>query len=423
MYGSVSSAPTMSEAAPQAAPATAEVSAAATGAPADAHAQQALLQLVAERTAELERTAASLALSEARLRGIFESATDAIVTVDETQTIVVANPAAARLFGYEAAGLTGRPLEQLIPQRFRARHQQDLHRFGSAAVSSRRMGGARDVTGLRADGSEFPIDAAISHLEASGQHLYTVILRDISERRRAEQALLAGKAKLEAAHADLRRLIASQDEVQAEERRRIARELHDDLQQSLAVIRMDLLALREQVPGAPPGFDEAVQRIDAVVGATLTSTRRIVSDLRPLALEGHDFAEALEDLAEQFGRRTGIACTLQACEAALQRVPPGSALASGLYRIIQESLGNVAKHSAAQAVRIGLALEPPRGLTLEVHDNGRGLPAGGVRGPQSFGIVGMQERARALGGVLQVGSAPGGGTLVQVELPLPGDAP
>jgi PAS domain S-box-containing protein len=143
-----------------------------------------------------KRAEARLARSEAQLRGIVGSATVAIITVDEAETIVEANPAAASMFGRDVASLIGAPLTQLIPERYRAGHGHFMHRFGNDETSARHMGRERDVLGLRADGEEFPIEAAISHLSIGGERLYTVIMRDVSERRLAESALRASEATL-----------------------------------------------------------------------------------------------------------------------------------------------------------------------------------------------------------------------------------
>ncbi|MDR3454164.1 MAG: PAS domain S-box protein, partial [Rhodoferax sp.] len=120
---------------------------------------------------ELTQVSEALSLSEARLRGIFDSATDAIITADESQSIVMANAAAAQMFRYAPGTLIGAPLERLIPERHRQMHRHQVQAFGDTQAPARPMGAARDVMGLRADGQEFPIDAAISHLNLGGRRL------------------------------------------------------------------------------------------------------------------------------------------------------------------------------------------------------------------------------------------------------------
>jgi PAS domain S-box-containing protein len=125
--------------------------------------------------------------SQARLSGIIDSAMDAIITVDEQQLILVFNRAAERMFRCPAEEALGKSLDRFIPKRFRPDHSSHIESFGKTGVSTRAMAGARSVYGLRADGEEFPVEASISQVDAGGQKLYTVIMRDITERERAEE--------------------------------------------------------------------------------------------------------------------------------------------------------------------------------------------------------------------------------------------
>ncbi|MDL2338789.1 MAG: PAS domain-containing protein [Pseudomonadota bacterium] len=505
-----------------------------------------LERLVVARTLELRQTSDALILSEARLRGVFESATDAILTIDETHSVVMANPAAAAMFRCSIADLVGASAESLMPERYRATHQRDVEAFGNTpATASRHMGRVRYVTGVRADGVEFAIDAAISHLSVGGHRLYTVILRDVTERMHAEEALLASKVKLESAlssmndavyisdadgrfidfndafasfhrfkskqecgktlaeypllfdvwqmngdfvplehrpvpralrgesgtnvehkvrrndtgeswigsysfapilsedgtvtgsvvtardvtgiksaqaelahsHADLRRLIAAQDEIQEEERKRIARELHDDLQQTLAVIRMDLGAIGERLAVDPASAAPLVSQADRLTLAAIVSTRRIVNDLRPQMLEDLGLVPALETMIGQFAARTGIACRLDATGEVGAALSDRPTVTTCLYRLTQEALNNVAKHARATGVRVRLDRAGDGLVTLRVSDNGIGIRNGERRNPGSFGLMGMAERVRALGGQLRVDRNPDGGTTVEVLVP------
>jgi PAS domain S-box-containing protein len=125
--------------------------------------------------------------SQARLAGIVDSAMDAIISVDEQQRILLFNRAAEKMFRCSADDAIGLPLDRFIPERFRSLHPSHIQSFGQTGTTTRAMAGARTIYGLRADGEEFPLEASISQVEVGGQKLYTVILRDITERKRAEE--------------------------------------------------------------------------------------------------------------------------------------------------------------------------------------------------------------------------------------------
>lgn len=136
------------------------------------------------------------AFDKEALAWIIESAMDAIITVDGSQRVVLFNAAAEKMFGCSAEEALGQPLDRFIPDRFRRAHQQHIEEFGQTQVTKRSMGALGAVYGLRASGEEFPVEASISHIEANGQKLFTVILRDITERRRAEEKLIEQAALL-----------------------------------------------------------------------------------------------------------------------------------------------------------------------------------------------------------------------------------
>jgi PAS domain S-box-containing protein len=371
----------------------------------------------------LDESANELRVREAQLRGIFESASEAIITADDAHRIVMANAAAVRTFGLPIEKLLGSPLENLMPERFREGHRRDVEAFGQAESHSRAMGRRTDVLGLRADRSEFPIEAAISHLHIDGRRLYTVILRDVSERRQAEAALLASQSELQASHAELQRLITAQQSIEENERKRIARELHDELQQVLAAIKMDVCAIEGEMAVDPKRVAPLVARIDELATSAITSSRRIVNDLRPLLLEELGLVAALQALCMQFAKRTGIAAAVQTSGRPLgdDALPPPVAIC--LYRVAQESLNNVAKHAGATHVQLELIGLDDGGFALRVADDGRGIGAGDRRKPQSFGLRGMNERVRALGGRLRIAKGAAGGTLVEVDIPAQQDSP
>lgn len=370
---------------------------------------RAARHLLDETLAQREAATDALHVREAQLRGIFESASEAIITADASQTIVLANPAAAQVFGRPVEQLVGAPLDSLVPERLRRRHRDDVERFGDADSAARPMGRRADVVGLRADGQEFPIEAAISQVHVDGQRLYTVILRDVTEPRRLQ-------AELEASHADLERLVTAQQRIEEEERKRIARELHDDLQQVLAAIKMDVGSIQTELAAHPARLPPLVARIDELATTAITSSRRIVNDLRPLLLEELGLGPALEALCRQFSERTGIAARVDCDEGCSAPDTMPEAVAICLYRLAQESLNNAAKHSMARHVQLRLASPAAGRWALRIADDGQGLQPGDLRKPMSFGLRGMAERVRALGGTLRVNGVPGHGVVVEVEI-------
>ena len=147
---------------------------------------------------ERKRTEEALWESQARLAGIIASAMDGIVTLDDQHRIVLFNAAAERIFRCSALDVIGQRIDRFIPERFRASHEQHIRQFGRTSVTSRRMGALGAISGLRADGQEFPLEASISQIEAAEKKFYTVILRDITERQQAEEALRETSQRLHA---------------------------------------------------------------------------------------------------------------------------------------------------------------------------------------------------------------------------------
>lgn len=343
-------------------------------------------------------TAFDQANAAARLGGLLDSAMDAIVSIDASQRIVLYNRAAEKIFGHAAAAVLGQPLDMLIPARFRPGHAQEVQRFGTTGTTSRRMGDQTVLFGLRADGTEFPLEASISQLDTPEGKLYTVILRDVTERVRAREELAA--------------FAAASAGVREQEKSRIARELHDELAQSLTALKMDTIWLRDRLAGQVEAQSKLAQML-AMIDGCVASTRRIAADLRPLVLDDLGPGAAIEWLVQSFIQRTGVPCTLEA-DAELELDEP---YATGVFRIVQESLANVAKHAGARHVAVRVQREADH-LLLEVRDDGAGFRPDDARKPQSLGLAGLRERAQLLQGEVRVDSRPGQGTTVAARIPL-----
>ncbi|WP_258398573.1 PAS domain S-box protein [Burkholderia multivorans] len=356
--------------------------------------------------------------TEARMMAIIRSSMEAIITVDENQTIVIFNPAAERVFGVSAMDAIGAPLERFIPERFRAAHAKHVEQFGVTGVSERQMGRQRVLFGLRGDGAEFPIEASISQIVDGTGKLYTVMLRDVTERVRAENALKQSRE-------ELRELSANLQNVREEEKARIARELHDDLGQQLTALKMDVSAVELGIAGvvAPnTGVREQLRGMHRLIDSTVASVRRIAADLRPVMLDDLGLVPAIEWLVNDFTRRYRI--TVERDIAPVDTAFTGAG-ATTLFRIVQEALTNVARHADATHVKLALKIEDGYCM-LRIADNGHGAPDSGrdggagsdARDRPSFGLIGIRERAHMLDGTVTIDNRPGAGFTMTVTLPL-----
>jgi PAS domain S-box-containing protein len=357
---------------------------------------------------ELKEALAAAQSSDRRLHNIVDSAMDAIITVDSRQRITLFNRAAERIFGYETREVLGQPLEMLMPERFRRSHHGHVDQFGRTGVSSRPMGHLRIVAALRRNGEEFPIDASISQVDVGGERYYTVIMRDVSRRVAAERDLAQARE-------DLRELAVASRTAREQENSRISRELHDELGQNLTSLKMDLAWLEQKIAGAEPEVKKTLDEMRSILDTTMAAARRISADLRPLLLDDLGIAAALEWLTKQTGRRHGFTVDLSIDEECKQLAEP---LASQVYRIVQESLTNVARH--AQATRVEATIRRKRGeVEVCIHDNGVGLSAADLEKKGSFGLVGIRERVYMLKGRVDVKGEPGRGTRILAHLPFP----
>lgn len=335
-----------------------------------------------------------------RLSGLLDSAMDGIITVDVQQNIVLYNRAAEKIFGWPGAQVMGRPLDILLPERFRAAHHGHIRRFEQTGVTSRRMGDGTVIHGLRASGEEFPMDASISQLDSPDGRLFTVILRDVTERMRAQDDLAAFATQASA--------------IREQEKSRVARELHDELAQSLTALKMDTIWLRDQLPREPGPLAQKLDGMLAMLDASVAATRRIAADLRPLLLDDLGLLPAIEWLVQNFTQRHGLPCELEADED-LELAEPH---ATAVFRIVQESLANAAKHAQASRVRVVLARTGAQ-LMLTVEDDGIGFFSEAARKPNSLGLAGLRERAQLIKGSIRIDSQPGRGAVVTARLPVP----
>ena len=232
------------------------------------------------------------------------------------------------------------------------------------------------------------------------------IQRDVTDRHAATEQIRASSEQLRA-------LASRLQKVREEERTVIAREIHDELGQALTGLKLDVSWMKRHLPHDHESVAQCasiLQRIDQ----TLTAVRRIATELRPSVLDQLGLAAALEWQGHEFEIRTGIVAEIDSCA---DDIPIPAELGSSAFRILQESLTNVARHASATRVRIQLRLSPER-LRLEIGDDGIGIPAEQLEGTRSLGLIGMRERALACGGTLDIVRPDGGGTVIRLRVPL-----
>jgi PAS domain S-box-containing protein len=354
--------------------------------------------LVSEITERMQ-TEQAFRLSEGRLAGILDIAEDAIIVIDQDQSIVLFNQGAVKLFGYDPHEVLGQSINRLLPDRFRADHSRHIETFALALEPAQR----REVFGLKKDGTEFPAEASISKLVIGDKTTCTVIVRDMTDRLRSERQL----------HSLTSQLMTAQEE----ERRRIARELHDDINQRLALLAIDMGNM-EAVPGVmTEQTRQTVQSLAQRLATISDDVRRMAYQFHPSILDDLGLTAALSHMVNEWSASTGIKTVIVQEEVA---DPFPRAIESCLYRIVQESLANVMKHAKASRVELELTCDGQE-ITLSICDSGVGFDLEAVQAQHlGLGLVNMRERVRSVRGRFDIQSEPGRGTHITVQIPLQG---
>ncbi|HJV88236.1 MAG TPA: PAS domain-containing protein [Noviherbaspirillum sp.] len=244
--------------------------------------------------------------------------------------------------------------------------------------------------------------------DVDGKPMYLQgVMFDITDRKQAQQ-------ELERSHDELKKMISTLDDLMEEEQRRLAREMHDDLGQLLAAMKMDLSDLQQYLPQTNAKVLRRVEGINDLVNTMVASVRRIIADLPPRILEDLGVVDAVRLLASNFQKRYGIRCDLHLPG---DEIIIGQRVATAMYRMVQEALNNVVKHS--NATQVAVCIEAEDGwILLEVADNGKGMEPGAERKAGSFGLIGIRERTASLDGTLDILSEPGISMTVRITIPL-----
>lgn len=322
--------------------------------------------------------------------------------ISESERVAYANRAAFDLFGVEEG-------QYLIGQSIYALVDGNTHDALRTHVARALRGGADTpvVTGaiVRPDGEPREVEIASAALPDHGRTVVQMVITDLTQRLKQERE--NHRHRLE-----LRRLSASVVEAREEERRRIARELHDELGQRLTALKMQLSSLR--LDAQRKDADVRIAGMTEMLDDTVAAVRRIATDLRPLILDDLGLNAAIDWLARNAAQRMEFEVTVRL---GADDPPISDRAAIALYRMVQEALTNVARHARATDVRIELTHTDTE-LVLSVHDNGIGFPERALHNEGGHGLLGIRERAYALGGRLEIDNPPGGGGRITVTLPL-----
>lgn len=340
---------------------------------------------------------------EQQYRTLIETTRTGFVVVDGSGRVLEANDEYVRLAGRPRAEVVGRSVFEWTADYDRQRNELELERCLEAGSATNVE---IDYTGT--EGQIVPVEINASVYRESGEVRILGFCRDIASRREADREL---RASLE----QLRALIAHQETVREEERTRIARELHDELGQSLTALKMDLALLKRRMPASGESaewFARHAAQMNELVDDTIQSVRRVARELRQGILEDFELVQALSSHAREFHQRFGIPCKFDSSGdfGSIERSKQAA-----LFRIAQECLTNVARHSGAREARIKLARESSE-LVLAISDNGRGIAAEAAKNP-SLGLLGMRERVEQLGGRLEIAGREGAGTTVTARIP------
>jgi PAS domain S-box-containing protein len=326
-----------------------------------------------------------------------------IKAVTPTESLVLqASDNFQQMIGSPDAEIVGKTMAELFPADLAAKMTDD---DWTVVTKGEVLRVDEDLNGRHYSTIKFPIVQGDKTLLAG----YTI---DVTERHRAEEALLLSRQQLRALSAHLETL-------REEERTRVAREIHDVLAQELTRLKMDAVWLSRRL-ARPLDADQLItvqERLvvmTAVTDTAIQSVQKIATELRPVVLDSLGLCAAVEWQARDFQTRTGIACAATVPE---QDLPLDRDRSTAVFRIVQESLTNVLRHAQATQVEILLRPEADQ-LVLRIQDNGCGIPPETLSDPRSIGLAGMRERALFLDGQLDIRSQPGAGTTIAMRLPL-----
>ncbi len=377
-------------------------------------------------------------------RSLFDKSCDAILLF-EGDAVVDGNTAAQRLLGCrDKEQILGATFAGLSPQKQPGGHFSSRKARDALATTLQKTTHRFRWKLKKFDGRVFLAEVTMTAIPSKGKDLFCVVLRDMTAWKKAEKASLKAKHDIEERveertselaalnqelieelqirkgkatekfKEELSHLSEHLERAREVERTHIAREIHDELGQSLSALKIDVTCLGESLPESHGFLREQTRAMAEKIDGAIQTVRRICSELRPPILEHFGLPAAIEWHLEDFQKRTGICCTTE-IDPEISKIE--KELATILFRIFQEAMTNILRHAGATTVNVVLKNEAHH-LVLQVIDNGRGVSKEEISSPRSFGIIGIRERVRFWGGQSAFVGIPNRGTTVTISIPL-----
>lgn len=352
------------------------------------------------------KTEKALKDSEKNFRALAENANDGIMIAVEEGNHIYANKRAADITGYSVKELLTMNIENLI-------HSDDIEKVMGRfrrRLEGKPANSQYEFVGVRKDGTKFPVEITAARTLWQNQPAILVMFRDITKRKQAEE-------NIKKSENTLRNLAIQLQKIREEERTIIAREIHDELGQSLTALKMDIVWLKRKIPGELTKQQEKLTTMSELVDATIGTVKKISTDLRPGLLDDLGLIPAIEWQLAEFKKRTNIDFNLNIDP---EEIYIDQERSTALFRIFQETLTNIVRHADASLVSVTFKFINNT-VNLKVQDNGIGITKKQINDPNSLGLLGIRERLLPLAGKFNIKGEKDKGTTITVSLPLTGN--
>ncbi|MFM2326144.1 MAG: hypothetical protein RIR31_346, partial [Bacteroidota bacterium] len=355
---------------------------------------------------ERKKAEQEIKTSEEKRRLIMTAALDAIICIDTAGNITFWNPQAEKIFGWQENEVMGRLLSEIIiPEPFRKMHDNGIKNYLNTGVGPA-LNILLELKAVNRQNKEFPIELTVLPIKQGGEEFFCAFVRDITERKRATEEIKNSREQL-------RHLTAHLQNIREEERKRIGREIHDELGQQLTAIKMYVAWIDKKIPAESVNIKNRLENILELLDGSNQSLRRILSELRPGILDDYGLIDGLEFLNRQFATTAGINVAFSATE---MPAKIAEEINTCIFRIYQEALTNIAKYAEAKKVVSSLKIMDNI-IIVSIEDDGNGFEPKEVQNNKSFGLLGMKERVYSLNGTFNLISSPGDGTKISILLP------